>query len=154
MNIKNDYSGRVFLGFIKQGIWISPGQIIEVPDNVVENVTFKSMQNSGKISIVQFDPDHTRYAIRDELSGGGSVSASDIIDVIGAENVLRGNDFVSKLSQTPSAANTVSMYINGVHQEITKDYSINKLTRTISWLVGAEFDISTSMRVIFKYLKE
>ena len=109
MLIKNISPIILYLGFVNQGVKLLPNQSTEAPDNVVENKTFKALQNQGKLSIIAFDPDHTRYAIRDETFGGGGGSANIFVETLAvtAPNTLTTTTNVPQI-------NTALLFINGL----------------------------------------
>jgi len=68
MIIRNDSSTILKLGFIRQGLILAVGESATVSEDLVENASFKSLENSGVLTIVSYDTDDTRYVVKQELS--------------------------------------------------------------------------------------
>lgn len=150
MIIRNTSPGRFHLGFCSMGVWLNPNQTHEIDDSIVENETFRRMENEGKLAIVSFGPDHTRYAVRQELGGEllGDVTRTSGIH-FDPENVSRESSFVYKLSPLPLVLDEVVMFVDALRMKTT-DFTVLE-DGTIEWLIGADYDVENTDEISFHY---
>ncbi len=160
MIIQNTSGKRIYLGFYNQGLWLDPNQTYPVDTSIVESNSFKMLENSGKITIVFYDPDFTRYVVRQEIQGNGGGTGDgatgpteEITRTSGIhftpEYVTPGNSFVYKLDPIPSQPSEVIMYLDTQRMNST-DFNI-LVDGTIEWLITAEFPVEVDDEVSFRY---
>lgn len=142
MKIKNISPSRLSLGFINQGVSLIPNQEYIVPDNVVENTTFKKLQNMGIISIVEYDSDFTRYAIKDELSSDPVAEVNLLTETL----IVLSPTTVSSTTHTPIPESLV-FKVNGIAYT-----SIVISGNNITWnSLEFNLDVSDEVTVTYSY---
>lgn len=67
MIIKNTGDESISIGFINQGVTLDVGQTYEVPETIVENPFFQDYENIGVLTIISYDSDPTRIAVKQEM---------------------------------------------------------------------------------------
>lgn len=69
MLIRNNSSDQINLGFVNHVIRLEPGEIAEVEEIIVEEPSFQNLENLGILEILDFEPDPTRLAVKQEIDG-------------------------------------------------------------------------------------
>lgn len=154
MIIQNTSTQIMYLGFVNNGLELDPGEIYDIEEIHVENPTFQYMENEGLITILSYDPDFTRLAVREEVTGGGGtdpgvtiteetpfsfVNAPEVnVGVLTAGKRLK--EVTVQIEVAFSPGTTISVGFSGTPNEIvpstavfptvvnTYSYELNRLT--------------------------
>jgi hypothetical protein len=149
LTVRNTSGGTLRLGFIGLGLIVQNGVEFEVDSEVVKIEAFRALENAGSLAIVDYGSDPTRYAIKEEIGTGSGSAVTRVVSP--KEAVLRGNWFTYVLSPLPISSADTLMIVEGIIQTEGEDYTIEIATGRIHWLVTANFDISITDDVTFRY---
>ena len=139
MIIKNTYGKRIFIGFVAHGRWLEPNQLTDVPETVVQNDTFRRMENLGQLEIISYNPDQTRFAVLQEVKPVLDDHETRIDDLEAGAGGFPGVPIDFKFWRLPASILNADLYTEDIllEKQFSSNVSVTKATIKLSTPVTA-----------------